>query len=262
MIGDPRARPPDRRRAARQAAADSTSSASCCRPPASGSRSSACCGRASGAGCAEAGRAGALRASPRCCGCILGGLFLIWLFFVWETTARAPRRRAARPPVDARATASCSAGCGCSSSSSSCRPGVFFTVPLFLSVSLGLSAIDTGVRILPLSVALLRRGRRGSRASARTSPAPRGALRPPGDARRARSCCSPASTPRRRPRSSPCRCCSLGLGIGALASQLGAVTVSAVPDDQSAEVGGLQNTATNIGASLGTALAGSVLIAA
>jgi hypothetical protein len=52
-----------------------------------------------------------------------------------------------------------------------------------------------------------------------------------------------------------------GLGIGALASQLGSVTVSAVPDDQSAEVGGLQNTATNLGASLGTALAGSLLIA-
>ena len=53
----------------------------------------------------------------------------------------------------------------------------------------------------------------------------------------------------------------IGLGIGALASQLGAVTVSAVPDDQSPEVGGVQNTATNLGASLGTALAGSFLIA-
>ena len=53
----------------------------------------------------------------------------------------------------------------------------------------------------------------------------------------------------------------LGLGIGALASQLGSVTVSSVPDSKSPEVGGIQNTATNIGASLGTALAGSVLIA-
>ena len=52
------------------------------------------------------------------------------------------------------------------------------------------------------------------------------------------------------------------MGIGALASQLGSVTVSAVPDDQSPEVGGLQNTATNLGASIGTALAGSLLIAA
>jgi len=35
-----------------------------------------------------------------------------------------------------------------------------------------------------------------------------------------------------------------------------------VPTEQSSEVGGLQNTATQLGASLGTALAGSVLIAA
>ena len=54
----------------------------------------------------------------------------------------------------------------------------------------------------------------------------------------------------------------IGLGMGGLASQLGSVTVSAVPDEQSPEVGGLQNTATQFGASLGTALAGSVLIAA
>jgi hypothetical protein len=54
----------------------------------------------------------------------------------------------------------------------------------------------------------------------------------------------------------------IGLGLGALASQLGAVTVSAVPEELSPEVGGLQNTASQFGASLGTALAGSVLIAA
>jgi MFS family permease len=51
-----------------------------------------------------------------------------------------------------------------------------------------------------------------------------------------------------------------GLGVGALASQLGSVTVSSVPDEQSGEVGGLQNTVTNLGASIGTALAGALLI--
>jgi MFS family permease len=51
-------------------------------------------------------------------------------------------------------------------------------------------------------------------------------------------------------------------GVGALASQLGAVTVSSVPDEQSGEVGGIQNTVTNLGASLGTALADAVLISA
>jgi hypothetical protein len=34
-----------------------------------------------------------------------------------------------------------------------------------------------------------------------------------------------------------------------------------VPDEESPEVGGLQNTGTNLGASIGTALAGSILIA-
>lgn len=51
-----------------------------------------------------------------------------------------------------------------------------------------------------------------------------------------------------------------GLGIGSLASQLGAITVSSVPDEQSGDVGGIQNTVTNLGASIGTALAGAVLI--
>ena len=140
------------------------------------------------------------------------------------------------------------------------QAGVFFVIPLFLSVSLGLSAIDTGIRLLPLSVTLL---------------------------------VAAAGIPRFRPDANPRRIVRVGLlsmfagivvllaaldqdasakvvtvplllmgfGIGALASQLGSVTVSAVADAQSPEVGGLQNTATNLGASLGTALAGSVLIA-
>jgi hypothetical protein len=52
-----------------------------------------------------------------------------------------------------------------------------------------------------------------------------------------------------------------GLGMGALASQLGAVTVASLPDSRSGEVGGLQNTSTNLGASIATALAGAVLVA-
>ena len=140
------------------------------------------------------------------------------------------------------------------------QAGVFFIVPLFLSVVLELSAIETGVRILPLSVALL---------------------------------VAAAGVPKVWPKASPRRVARvgvllmlagivvlmagididatasavaiplllIGLGIGALASQLGAVTVSSVPPAESGEVGGLQNTATNLGASLGTALAGSVLIA-
>src|SRR5262249_2167569 len=53
-----------------------------------------------------------------------------------------------------------------------------------------------------------------------------------------------------------------GLGVGALASQLGSVTVSSVPDQDTDEVGGLQNTITNLGISVGTALTGALVFAA
>jgi MFS family permease len=140
------------------------------------------------------------------------------------------------------------------------QAGLFFAVPLFLSVALGLSAVATGVRLLPLSITLL---------------------------------LAAAGIPKVFPDASPRRVVQLGflalfagivimvaaldagagpeivtwpmllagLGVGALASQLGSVTVSAVPDEQSGEVGGIQNTVTNLGASIGTALAGAVLIA-
>ncbi len=139
------------------------------------------------------------------------------------------------------------------------QSGLFFAVPLFLSVALGLSAIETGLRILPLSLALL---------------------------------LAAVGIPKFFPDASPRRVVRLGfvslfvgivsltaalevgvgpevvtwpmlfagLGVGALASQLGSVTVSAVPDDQASEVGGLQNTVTFLGAAIGTALAGAVLI--
>jgi MFS family permease len=140
------------------------------------------------------------------------------------------------------------------------QAGVFFTVPLFLSVVLELSALQTGVRLLPLSVALLAaavgiprfapgaRPRLVVRLSLASMTAGTlvfvGGLSPAADA-------AIVTIPM----------LLLGLGIGALASQLGAVTVSAVPDRDTPEVGGLQNTVTNLGASLGTALVGAVLIA-
>ncbi|MGH2746257.1 MAG: MFS transporter, partial [Thermoleophilaceae bacterium] len=53
-----------------------------------------------------------------------------------------------------------------------------------------------------------------------------------------------------------------GVGAGLLLSQLGNVIMSSVDPAKTNEAGGLQGTAQNLGASLGTALIGSVLIAA
>ena len=139
--------------------------------------------------------------------------------------------------------------------------GVFFVLPLFLSVALGLSAIETGIRITPLSLTMLIAAAGVPRFFRAAWPrrvvtlgfvavligiaALIGAMDADASA-------GVVTVP----------LLVIGLGFGALASQLGAVTVSAAPEDLSPEVGGLQNTASQFGASLGTALAGSVMITA
>ena len=140
------------------------------------------------------------------------------------------------------------------------QAGFFFVVPLYLSVALGLSAIETGVRLLPLSVTLLAAAIGIPRLLPNVSP--RLVVRAGLLALLAGTVVLlGALDPDAGPEIVFVPMLLIGLGIGALASQLGAVTVSAVPDDESPEVGGLQNTMTNLGASLGTALAGSLLIA-
>ena len=52
----------------------------------------------------------------------------------------------------------------------------------------------------------------------------------------------------------------MGVGMGAMASQLGNVVVSSAPVESGSEVGGLQYTAQNLGSSLGTALVGAIVI--
>ena len=141
------------------------------------------------------------------------------------------------------------------------QAGLFFVVPLYLSVCLGLSAIDTGVRLLPLSATLLVAALGIPRLAPNVSPrlVVRGGLLGlfAGTVVLLAALDADAG-----PEIVLVPMLLIGLGIGALASQLGAVTVSAVPDEQSTEVGGIQNTATNLGASLGTAISGSLLIAA
>ena len=139
------------------------------------------------------------------------------------------------------------------------QSGIFFTIPLFLSVVLELSALQTGLRLLPLSITLLVAALAIPRLAPRASP--RLVVRLGMLAMLAGTLVLVAGLdPGANAGIVLIPMALVGLGIGALASQLGAVTVSAMPDDQSAEVGGLQNTFTNFGASLGTALVGAVLI--
>ena len=186
------------------------------------------------------------------------GLLITWLFLRWERRlVRLKREPLFRPQL--LRNAQLAGGLVMFFFQYLLQAGIFFIVPLFLSVVLELSAMATGARLVPLSLALI---------------------------------ISAAGIPKAWPTVSPRRVVRLGLllllggivillagidldanaavvfvpmtlmglGIGCLASQLGAVTVSAVPTEQGGEVGGLQNTAMNLGASIGTALAGSILI--
>jgi hypothetical protein len=137
--------------------------------------------------------------------------------------------------------------------------GLFFVVPLFLSIAVGLSAAATGVRLLPLSATLLLAAVAVPRFWPHVSPrlVVQGGLL----ALFAGTVALVALLDLGAGAEITTGPLLLaGLGVGALASQLGSVTVSSVPDKESGEVGGLQNTGSNLGTSLGTALIGAVLI--
>ncbi|TMK71990.1 MAG: MFS transporter [Actinobacteria bacterium] len=138
--------------------------------------------------------------------------------------------------------------------------GSFFALPLYLQLVLGKDALDTGIAILPISVAMIVAAILGGRLADRVAP------------RRIvriglailfvgliglMSSISPSLA-------SPVFSVSLalfGAGVGFVVSQLGNVVMSSVERSRSSEVGGLQGAAQSLGSSLGTALIGAVLLA-
>jgi MFS family permease len=191
---------------------------------------------------------------------ILAGLFVIWIFSRWEVRRVSRGEEPLVRPGMLR-NRQLSGGLIMFFFQYLVQAGLFFVVPLFLSVCLGLSALATGARLLPLSLTLLLAAVGIPRFLPNVSP--RLVVRSGLLALLAGTVVLLAALDADAgPEIVFVPMLLIGLGIGALASQLGAVTVSAVPDDESPEVGGVQNTMTNLGASMGTALAGSIMIAA
>jgi EmrB/QacA subfamily drug resistance transporter len=190
---------------------------------------------------------------------VLAGLFVIWLFFQWEARRESQGKEPLVRPAMFR-NKQLTGGLTMFFFQFLVQAGFFFVVPLYLSVCLGLSALATGVRLLPLSVTLLAAAIGIPRFYPQASP--RFVVRGGVLALLAGTIVLLGALDKNSgPEVVFLPMLLVGLGIGALASQLGAVTVSALPDDQAPEVGGVQNTMTNLGASIGTALAGSILIA-
>lgn len=137
--------------------------------------------------------------------------------------------------------------------------GVFFMIPIYLQMTLGLDALETGLRIFPLSLALMVTSFVGTRLSRVWSP--RRIVRI-GQVVLVLSILVLLSSVSIELQDVPfwIAMFSTGVGLGLFASQLGNVNMSAVDQSRSSEVGGLQGVFQNLGSSLGTALIGSILI--
>src|SRR3954454_13048161 len=191
---------------------------------------------------------------------VLAGIFVVWLFARWEARRSAQGKEPLVRPGLLR-NRQLSGGLLMFFFQYLAQAGLFFVVPLYLSVCLGLSALATGARLLPLSVTLLVAAVGIPRFLPNVSP--RLVVRSGLLALLAGAVVLLAGLDADAGAAVVfVPMLLIGLGIGALASQLGAVTVSAVPDEDAPEVGGVHNTMTNLGASMGTAVAGSVMIAA
>ncbi len=138
--------------------------------------------------------------------------------------------------------------------------GTFFVLPVYLQVVLGLDAFETGKRLFPMSVTMFLAAMAGPKLAAGFAPkrvAQAGLL-----ALVAASAVLLGTIDVELDETEFALALALfGVGAGLLLSQLGNVIMSSVDPAKTNEAGGLQGTAQNLGASLGTALIGSVLIA-
>ena len=136
----------------------------------------------------------------------------------------------------------------------------FFVLPLYLQTVLGYDSLQTGITILPLSLTVFFFALGGSSLTGRISPLRIikvglfGMLL--GEVLLILS-----TAPDLRTIGFGAALGLIGAGLGLLTSQIGNVNMSAVPPERGSEVGGLQGTFQNLGASLGTAMIGSILIA-
>ncbi len=137
--------------------------------------------------------------------------------------------------------------------------GVFFTIPLYLQLVLGLDALQTGIRMLPVSITMFITAAVGSRLSTRYTV--RTIVRA-GLVITAVAAVALLATikPDLAETGFAVSMAVLGVGMGLLASQLGNVVQSSVDASGRGEAGGLQYTGQQLGSSLGVALIGAIVL--
>jgi EmrB/QacA subfamily drug resistance transporter len=138
--------------------------------------------------------------------------------------------------------------------------GIFFTIPLYLQLVMGLDALETGIKMLPVSIMMFIASAAGSRLSNRYSV--RGIVRTGLSLTGLASLLLLATMKPELDESSFAVAMGvLGVGMGLIASQLGNVVQSSVDASGRGEAGGLQFTGQQLGSSIGVALIGGVVLA-
>lgn len=136
----------------------------------------------------------------------------------------------------------------------------FFVLPLYLQTVLGFDSLKTGVTILPMSVAMFAFALGGSALTGRFS-AKLIVQRGIAALLAGELVLLYFLDPTLSGWGFGTGLALLGAGLGLMASQVGNVIMSSVEPNRGGEAGGLQGTSLNLGASLGVALVGSILLA-
>lgn len=191
---------------------------------------------------------------------IVAGAFVLGAFLSWEAKVVRDGRDPLLDPKVLR-IGQLQSGLSMLTAQQTILAGTFFVVPVYLQVVLGMDALDTGIRLLPLSLALVAMSALGARLAAKY--APRQIVTLGVVILLAGVVALLASIdPELNTTSFRLAMVLFGAGIGLALSQVGNVIMSSVGQEEANAASGLQGTAQNLGASLGTALIGSVLILA
>ena len=139
--------------------------------------------------------------------------------------------------------------------------GAFFVISVFLQQERGYSAIETGLALVPATIGILLSSADGP---ADGQPAPPAAA-DPGRLHRHRRRHRPAARPRRADSAYWTFWPGLflmGFGVGVMLTASVNVVQSAWPEDVQGDISGVSRSVSNLGSSLGVAIAGSVIVAA
>jgi EmrB/QacA subfamily drug resistance transporter len=189
---------------------------------------------------------------------IAAGALLLWAFRGWEAHREATGQD---PLVDLALLKVPPLRSGLSTflAQNTVLLGTFFVLPLYLQIVLGFDAFETGVRMLPVSVAMFLTSASGPKLAARWSPR---AIVQAGFVTLVIALTVMLSTiePELNGTLFTIGMALLGFGMGLIASQLGNVVQSSVGADDRSEAGGLQWTSQQLGSALGTALIGAIVI--